>query len=277
MIALQRRQDLALDIFPHRRIAKKAGDPDEQLPQQQLNFFGGFPHIAQVVVNAVQLVQAHASLDTPHDGVLFVGRKIVAGVGAQQDEDLVKETSRSALKFGLDLGLDVAHEPDAPDKRDDLGRQFIGGRHGVHHICVNRAARHAVKLGRGRRLRKSGAAGLPNRTQAQRAIRAHARQNDANAVVLPVIGERLEEKINRLAQATRFGRLKQMQHTMHQGQVPAGRNHIDVVGFDGHLVCRLLHRHRRTALQQLHQHALAVRIPVLHHHDGQPGPRRHMR
>ena len=46
--------------------------------------------IAHVLVQPLDLVDGHAPLDAADDGVLLVLGEVVAGLGAQQDEDLLQ-------------------------------------------------------------------------------------------------------------------------------------------------------------------------------------------
>ena len=66
---------------------------------------------------------------------------------------------------------------------------------------VNGAAGHAVEFGRGRVLHEDHPRFLLDGPEAQRAVGAHAREDDADALLLPVIGQGAEEEINRQAQA----------------------------------------------------------------------------
>ena len=94
---------------------------------------------------------------------------------------------------------------------------------------VDRAARHAVELGRGRLLHQHHARLLLDGPQAQRAVGAHAREDDADAALLPVLGQGAEEEIDRQAQAAGRRRLEQVQHPVQDGHVLVRRDHIDAV------------------------------------------------
>jgi hypothetical protein len=155
-----------------------------------------------------------------------------------------------------------------PYKSHDFFRQLVGCGYYIGHTCVDGAAGHAVKLRGVGSLHKAGAGGLTDGAQAQGAIHAHARQNDANAVLLAIIGQGFKEKVNRQAKTMALGGFKQMQHIgQHREVVPRG-NDVDMVGFNPHLVLGLQYRQGAVPLQQLHQHALAVRVQMLNHHVG---------
>ena len=81
--------------------------------------------------------------------------------------------------------------------------------------------------------------------QAQGAVRAHAREDDADAPLLPVLGQGAEEKIDRQAQSAGRRRLEQVQHPVQDGHVLVGGDHIDAVRLDLHPVLDLDDLHRR--------------------------------
>ena len=70
--------------------------------------------------------------------------------------------------------------------------------------------------------------------QAQRAVGAHAGEDDADAPLLPVVGQGAEEEIDREAQAAGRRRLEQVQHAVQDGHVLVGRDHVDAVRLDPH-------------------------------------------
>ena len=121
----------------------------------------------------------------------------------------------------------------------DLARQFLHRGDHIGQSGVNGAARHAVEFGGGRFLHKDHARLFLDGAQAQRAVRAHARKDHADAVFLLVIGQRAEEEINRQAQAARRDRIEQMQHSVQDGHVLVGRDDVDAVRFDAHPILHL--------------------------------------
>ncbi len=196
------------------------------------------------------------------------------GLGAQHSNYFIEKFGVFLISRGFRVS--VGTELDATDIGQDLAGQLVGRGDDIGHTGVDRTARHAVELGVRRGLHKTRAGGLPDGAQAQCSVRAHTGEDDADAVLLPVIREGLEKEIDRQAQTTRLWRLQQMQLTLQDGEVTAWRNHINMIGLDRHLILRLDNRHQGIALQQLHQHALTVGIQVLHDHKGDATLRRHM-
>ena len=112
--------------------------------------------------------------------------------------------------------------------------------------------------------------------QSHRAVRAHAGQDNANACSLPVFGQRAQKEINGETQAAGRRRFEQMQHTVQNGHVLVGRNHIDAVGFDPHPVSDLKNLHRGGALEQFVHDPLVGRVQVLDDDKGHAAVFRHM-
>ena len=195
-------------------------------------------------------------------------------LGVQQRDHLIEHIC--VLLHGLGFGLGVGTQLNPGHVGDDFGRQLLGRGHHIGHAGLNGTARHAVELGGGRGLNKAGACRFTDGAQAQRAIGPHARENHTNAVLLAIVRQRLEKGVNRQAQTPRLRGLLQMQHALLNRQVPPRGNHIDLVGHQRHPVADLFHRHVRAPAQELHQHALPVRVQVLNHHERHAAIDRHM-
>ena len=268
----QGRDDLVLQLLPGRRVAEKAGDADQKLLEEQLDFLGILAQKPDIGGDLVDLVQAHAPLDPAVDGALLVQGKIVAGLGPQQDQDLFQ----GALRFALPGGIGCRDKRGVLQIVDDPARQFLRRGDHVGQPGVDGAARHAVELGRGRRLYKDHPGLLLDGPQAQRAVGAHPRQDDADAPGLAVIGQGAEEEIDRQAQAPGRRRFEQVQHPVQDGHVFVGRDHIDAVRCDLLAVPDLDDRHGGGALEQLHHDALVGRVQVLDDDKGHAAACRHV-
>ena len=186
-------------------------------------------------------MNAHAALDPAIEGVPLVKRKVVARVGAQQDDHLFQ----GALRLVFQHCFRPRDERGALQIGDDLLRQFLRRGHDVRQPGVDGAARHAVEFGRGRLLHQHHAGFFLDGPQPQRAVGTHAREDHADAVLLPVLRQRAEEKIDRQAQPARRGRLEQVQDAMQDGHVLVRRDHIDAVRPHRGAVLDLDHLHAR--------------------------------
>jgi len=148
----------------------------------------------------------------------------------------------------------------------DLARQSLHRGDQVYQPGLNDTARHGIEFGRGWFLHKNHALFFLDGTRTQRAIRAHARKDHADAVLLLIIGQGAEEEINRQAQTARLERNKQMEHTVQDGHILVGRDDVDTVRFEEHPILGLKNLHVRATLEQFHQEALAGWIQVLDDH-----------
>ena len=155
----------------------------------------------------------------------LVERKVVAGVGAQQNDHFLQ----GALRLVFQGHFGPGDQRGALEIGDDLARQLVHRGHDVRQPGVDRAARHAVELGRRRLLHQHHARLLLDGPQAQRAVRAHAGENDADAPLLLVLRQGAEEEIDRQAQAAGRRRLEQVQNPVQDGHVFVRRDHIDAV------------------------------------------------
>ena len=82
------------------------------------------------------------------------------------------------------------------------------------------------------------------------------------------IGQGAKEQIHRHMIALGAFRWTQAQIAIVHGQVMAWRNHIDLLGLDGHRLGDLMHRQAGSALQDLVKVALVFPRQVHHHHEG---------
>ena len=70
------------------RVAEKVGDADQQVAKEGIQLARVVLHVAQILIQLLDLVQGHAPLDAADEGILFVLGEIVAGAGAQHGADL---------------------------------------------------------------------------------------------------------------------------------------------------------------------------------------------
>ena len=123
-------------------------------------------------------------------------------------------------------------------------------------------------------LRERQAAGRLDLADAQRAVRAGARQDHADRVRPLHRGQRPQEVIDRIVRAPIIGPRRDREHAVGDRDAGVRLDDVDVVGRDLGAVDGIDHRHRRVRLEQLAEPALVVRIQVLDDHQREPGPRR---
>jgi hypothetical protein len=192
----------------------------------------------------------------------------VTRAGAQHGADLVE---RGLLGQRLSLGRTLTRSGLTPVVKGvgDALRQVLHLGDDVDEARGQGAARHAVEFGRGRILHQHQPTVLLDGAQPQGAIGAHAREDDADGLLAPVVGQGAEEKVDGPAQAPRGHPFEQMQAVVQDGQVSVGRDDVYTVRLDLQAVPRLGHVHRGGPLQQFGHHAFVVGVEMLDDDEGQ--------
>ena len=93
LVGKKSRDDLFLQRRERLRVAEEIGDADQQIAKEGLHFGRGLLQVANVLIQPFDLVDGHAPLDAAVDRALLVLRKIMAGLGTQQDKDLLHRVS----------------------------------------------------------------------------------------------------------------------------------------------------------------------------------------
>ena len=217
-------------------------------------------------------MKTHAALNPAIEGVPFVEREVVPGAGAQQEDHFFQ----GILRLVFQNGRSPVDQRSALQIGDDLCRQFVRRSHNIGQPGLDRVERHAVELGRLRVLNQRDTRFLFDGAQPERAVSAHARKNDADTVLLPVLRQRAKKEINRQAQAAGCCRVDQVQHPVQDRHVFIRRDHIDTIRPHGGAVPDLNHLHAGHALQQLRHHPLVCRVQMLDDHESHAAVRRHM-
>ena len=126
------------------RVAEEAGDADQKVAKEGLHIGWVLLQVSDILFQPLDLVHRHAPFDAPDDGALFVLRKIVTGLSAQQQEDLFQRV------FGLGgrrRDRKRRFSERVRDVGDELGRHLGRRQHIVHQARGDSAARHAVVFG----------------------------------------------------------------------------------------------------------------------------------
>ncbi|HWJ06406.1 MAG TPA: hypothetical protein VNS57_11570, partial [Steroidobacteraceae bacterium] len=262
LLGEQLRQHFLLELRESVRVAEEVRDADQQVAEQRLDFLRVLARIAQVVVRLRDLVQGHAPLDPPQQRRLLVLREVVPGLGAQLHADALEQAVPQRgrrHRVGAAEGM--------PDVLDQLRRHFRRWQHEVDHAGRDRAARHAVVFGGVRGLRDAQAAFALDRSQAERAVAARARHDDADRALVLRAGERKEEVVDRETRLALFVVRRQVQRAVDDLEVVPRRDHVRAVGLELHAVLGLEDPHARVTTHQFDQHARVVRREVLHEHE----------
>jgi len=252
-------------IIPGSGITEELGHPDQQFTEEEIEFLWVLLQVADVVRELVDLMNPHSALDPAMKRVLLVKGKVMARVGAQQNHRLLQGTLGLIFQGHCLAGEEwsVLAQPD--DTAGQLGYRS----HDVRQPGVHRAARHAVELGRRRVLNQHHARLLLDGAQAQRAVRAHARQDHADALLLLVLSQGAKEEINGQAQPSRGRRFEQMQDAVQDGHVFVRWDHIHAIRAHTGAIFYLPDFHAGGPLQQFGHDPLVRRIQVLNDDKGQ--------
>ena len=235
-------------------------------------------------------------MDPPLDGAGFVEGEIHSGVVAHQQQDFFETVFRPLAGAGLGFGMRTASpgsrqrgfslcllgrsgpSPHQVGMADDM-RQFFGDvlrrENEIHAAGRDGTARHRVVFGRFI-LGKANPRFSSNRFQSQRPVRGGAGEDYANRPLAPILGQRLEKKINRPMRPGGLRARLKFQSAVGDDHGSVGRNDIHVVGLDWQVVTDLAHRHRSSPGQKLSQRAGVRRIQMLHQHKTHAGVGRQM-
>ena len=264
--------DFFPQLLPCRLVAEKAGHADQKLLEEEFQLLGILPQIADIRSDPVDLVDPHAPLDPPVQGILLVHREVVAGARPKQDEYFLQ----GALVLIFNRTFSSDKQVGMTEKVDDLSGKFLRRGHDVGQSGVDGASGHAVEPGGSRLLRQCHPALFLDGPKPHRAVGAHAGEDDANALILPVLGQRAEEEIDGETKPPGGSRLEEVQDTVEDGHIPVGRDHIDAVRLDTHPVPDLEHLHARRALEKFGHDTLVRRVQMLDDDKGQAAFFRHM-
>ena len=171
--------------------------------------------------------------------------------------------SQGALGFVLLRRFRAGDERGALQVAQDFARQLFHRGHEIGEPGVDRTPRHGIVFGRGRFLHQYHAGLFLDGAQTQSAVGTHAGKNHPDAVLLLILGEGAEEKIDRQAQPARGGRGEQMQDAVQNRHVLVRRNHIDAIGLDRGAIFDLDDLHAGAALKQLGHDPLLRGIQML--------------
>ncbi len=178
--------------------------------------------------------------------------------------------SRALRSFSSRTALGPVDDAGVLQVIDDLAGQGFRRGDQVGQTGIDGAAGHAVELGRGRLLHQHHAGFFLDGPQADGAVRAHAGEDDADAQLLPVLGQGAQEEIDGEAQAAGRRRFEQVQHPVQDRHVLVGGDHVDAVRLDLHPVLDLDNLHGGDALEEFGHDPLVGRVEMLDD-DARPG------
>jgi len=145
--------------------------------------------------------------------------------------------------------------------------QLRRGKHVIHEAGGDRAPEDGIVLRRLRGLRHDHAAVLLHGAQADRSVGSRPGKEHAHGIVPLVMGERVEQAVDRQAGTAVALRRLHPQHASLDRQAGVGWNHVHMIRLHGRLVGRLGDAHARRLTQQLGEDARVVRVQVLDEHE----------
>ena len=155
-------------------------------------------------------------------------------------------------------------------------RHRLDRKHIIDQSRVRRAlwhSRHGVAVILS--LREGQSAMLLHRGNAQGTVAPCPRQDDANGAFASILGQRLEEGVDRATPLARWCGLDDLEATVADCHRRIRRNYKDTVRFDLDAIDGLDHAHLGRPAKQFRQHAFVVGRQVLDQHERHAGIRRH--
>ena len=229
--------------------------------------------MAHVLLDGDRLGDAHPPLDAAQDGARLVEAEIDAGFFAEQAEQVVELVLLGDQPAGLvGRALEVGM---ADELEQGFGHQF-GRQDEIGQSGGDGATGHAAEFGRVFFLNHHHAARFLDGSNATGAVAAGAGQNDAHRALALILGQGLEEDVDRQHQPFAMIHLAEQELAVKQGQLGLGRNQVHLVGRDLHAVDDPVDRHAGGFRQQFHHHAFVVRRKVLDHDERHPAIERHV-
>src|SRR6185295_13302985 len=206
------------------RIAEEVGHADQQVPEEPFGFLGIAVQELDVIIYRATALLVEPPADAAHQRALLVTAEVVPGLPPQDGADL-PQVGGDLLAEALRAAALVL--PQAGQVSDELRRHLVDRQHVIDGAGEDGAARHAVVGRRLGSLHDRQAAPLLDRLEAQRAVRTAAREDDADGLVLLVLGQGAEEAVDRRAPAAEPRRLGGIEHAVVDGQRDARRHDID--------------------------------------------------
>ncbi|MNF58868.1 hypothetical protein D3C84_404400 [compost metagenome] len=248
----QLRHHIPLEGFEGFAVTEEVGHTDQHVAQQRLGFLG---IVLQefVIGGEVRLRRdLHPAFDASQYRGTLVVFEIMAGASAQLNQNVMQHLlGRRGIALGhrgntfhlLITDRGQADFPGVAPQLQQLLRHFNHRQHEVDHARIDGGFRHPVELGVFRRLDQGDATLFLDARQADRAIRAGARQYQAERAFTVHIGQVAEEQIDRrVTSQARVDRADLKQTVIHV-QLLRRRNDVDPVLFDRHRAADLQDRH----------------------------------
>ena len=141
----------------------------------------------------------------------------------------------------------------------------VGERYEIDAAGGDGAPGHAALLGGFVLGERDSPLGL-DRLETQRAVGARARKDDADGVMVLVLGERSQERVDGSMLPPHFRSRHQFEMAVRHQHGSVRWDHVDPIGLNQRLIVDLGDRHCRVSTEDLGEHALMFGGEVLHEH-----------
>ena len=118
------------------------------------------------------------------------------------------------------------------DVAEELSGHLVWRQHKIHHAGSDGAAGHAIVLGGFGCLRHHHAALALHRPDAKGPVATSAGEHNANGVLVLVLGQGAEEKIDGEPDTAGHCGFQQLQRAVHKRHIAIGRDDISAVRLD---------------------------------------------
>ena len=187
------RDHLLFEELPGLGVAKEAGHGDQQVPEQGVDLGRVGLQEPQVILHVGEVPESHPALDASDQGPLLVEFEVMVIPGVQHRQDGAEVFGE--LLVGRSGCGGAAHVGMLDESEEDLGHP-LHGQDVVDQSRGDRAAGHAVVGCRLRVLGQGQAAVSLDGLQAVRALGAGPGEDDADGLLVAVLGQGVEEEVN---------------------------------------------------------------------------------
>ena len=180
--------------FEYRRVTKKAGDIDQQVPGKLIAFVRVSTQEIEILGGRPDPRQRHTPLDAPLERAVLVEREVMNRHRAQ-DSDHVRQEVLHRLQRGRFRRL--RHKDLTALARDQRLRDLRGAEHEIDRAGRDSAARHAVIVGLADVLGDDEAAFRLHRFQPKTAVGPGSGKDHADCARSVFASQRIQEEVER--------------------------------------------------------------------------------
>ena len=198
MVAHKVGNDALGQKFEYRRVTKKAGDIDQQIPGELIALVRVLAQEIEILGGSLDSRQRHPPLDTPLERTVLVKREVMNRHRAQ-DSDNIRQEVLDRLQRGRFRRL--RHEDLTALTRDQRLCDLRGAEHEIDRTGCDSATRHAVIVGFADVLGDDEAAFRLNGLQAKTAVRAGSGKHHADGARSIFLSQRIQEEVERKPRA----------------------------------------------------------------------------